>query len=294
VTPILRDAQLVQIETQICQAIRDAVNRNSRKPFYWGGLDGYQQLEAIAQALGQVTDADKESHYLRQLLQRVDVVLARNRTSAQDLLTAHQWLRQIAGCLHYPPKPGKEQQRSASPEPETDLSSQWVAREMEDLIRQFIPTSKHHHAQISLCNALQKRWSLYAQELLFCYDIPGLPQDNLQIEALFGRLRRHQRRISGRKSTRELRDFGQAQVLFMAESEGDLLRQIRQVPWAAYQQYRQLLAHAEAPRQFFHRLHRHPLKTAQVLISQHTARCITLAPHQDLADQQLLNGQHTI
>lgn len=256
------------------------MNRNSRKPFYWGGLDGYQQLEAIAQALGQVTDADEESHYLRPLLRRVDYVLARNRTLAAELLAAHQWLRQIAGCFHYPPKPCKEEQRSASHEPETDLSSQRVAREMEDLICQFNPTSKHQRAQISLYNALQKRGELYAQELLFCYDIPGLPQDNLQMEALFGRLRRHQRRISGRKSTRELRDFGQAQVLFMAESEVDWLRQIRQVPWAANRHYRQLLAEAEAPRQFFHRLHRDPLRTAKSLISQHSARCKMLAQHQ--------------
>lgn len=266
------------------------MNRNSRKPFYWAGLDGYQQLEAVAQALDQVTDADEQSHYLRQLLRRVDYVLARNRTLAEDLLAAHQWLRQIAGCLRYPPKSCKQEKQSASHEPETDLSSHRVAQQVDDLLRQFHPTGKHQRAQIRLFNALQKRWRLYAQELLFCYDIPGLPQDNLQMEALFGRLRRHQRRISGRKSTRELRDFGQAQVLFMARSETELLRQFRQVPWATYRQYRQLLAEAEAPRQFFHRLHRDPLSTAQTLISQHTARCKLLAQHQALADQLVPNG----
>jgi hypothetical protein len=269
------------------------VNRNSRKPFYWGGLDGYQQLEAIAQALGQVADVDKESHYLRQLLRRVDYVLVRNRTLAEDLLAARQWLRKIAGCLRYPPKPCKRENRSASHEPEMDLSSQKVAREVEDLIGQFNPTGKHQGAQISLYSALQKRWRLYAQELLFCYDIPGLPQDNLQLEALFGRLRRHQRRISGRKSTRELRDFGQAQALFVAESEAELLRQIRQVPWTAYRQYRQLLAEAETPRQFFHRLHRDPLRTAQTLICQHTARYQMLAQNKAPDDQPVFNGLHT-
>lgn len=269
------------------------MNRNSRKPFYWGGLAGYQQLEAVAQALYQVRGADKESHYLRQLLGRVDRVLAKNRTLAEDLLAAHQWLRQIADCLRYPPKPCKAQERPVSQELETDLSSHRVAREMEELIRQFRPTGKHQWAQIRLHNALQKRWGLYAQELLFCYDIPGLPQDNLQMEALFGRLRRHQRRISGRKSTCELRDFGQAQVLFMAENETDLLRQIRQVPWAAYRQYRQRLAEAEAPRQFFRRLHHDPFGTAQTLVSQHTARRNTLAHNKAPADQPVQNDLHT-
>jgi hypothetical protein len=269
------------------------VNRNSRKPFYWGGLAGYQQLEAIAQALYQVTDADKESHYLRQLLGRVDRVLAKNRTLAEDLLVAHQRLPQIADCLHYPPKPCKAQDRSAPHEPETDLSSHRVAREMEHLIHPFHPTGRCQRAQISLDNALQKRWALYAEELLFCYDIPGLPQDNLQLETLFGRLRRHQRRISGRKSTRELRDFGQAQVLFMAENETDLLRQIQRVPWAAYRQYRQRLAEAEAPRQFFRRLHHDALGTAQTLVSQHTACRNALAQNKVLADQSVQYGLHT-
>ena len=100
--PLPRDGDLVRIETQIRQAIRDAVNRNSRKPFYWGGLAGYQQLAAIAHSLRQVTDADRENRYLRQLLGRVERVLAKNRTLAEDLLAADGWLQQIAGCLHYP------------------------------------------------------------------------------------------------------------------------------------------------------------------------------------------------
>ena len=250
-------------------------------------------MEAIAQALHQVADGKEESHYLRLLLGRVDRVLTKNRTLAEDLLAAHQWLGQIADCLRYPPKPGKAEGRSAFHEPETDLSSQRVAEEMENLIRQFHPTTRCQRAQIALHSALQKRWGLYAEELLFCYDIPGLPQDNLQLEALFGRLRRHQRRISGRKSTRELRDFGQAQVLFVAESETDLRRQIQRVPWVAYRQYRQRLAQAEAPRQFFRRLHHDPSGTAQTLISQHTTRRKALAQNKTLADRSVQNGLHT-
>jgi hypothetical protein len=56
-----------------------------------------------------------------------------------------------------------------------------------------------------------------------------LPADNLQIESLFSNLRRHQRRISGRKSTVELCELGQFQVFFIAETEKQLLEQIQQV-----------------------------------------------------------------
>jgi hypothetical protein len=163
-------------------------------------------LEAIAQALHQVQDGDPESAYLRSLIQPVERVLKMNRLVAEDLKAAHQGLCQIANCLGYPPKP--------VPEPEqlnpgkVKIKSPQIAQAMEALIGQLHPTGKLQQAQRSLFSALKKRWKLYAQDLLPCYDIPGLPQDNLQLEALFGRLRRHQRRISGRKSTQELHDFG--------------------------------------------------------------------------------------
>ena len=256
-------------------------------------MAGYQQLEAIAHALHPLPVGDPESRFLQQLRGRVELVLAKNRTTAEDLLAAHHRLRSIATCLRYPPKPELETVSSASHSLETLLNSQQVAQEMQALMRQFHPTSQDQRAQISLQNALQKRWDLYADELLFCYNLPGLPQDNLQLEALFGRLRRHQRRISGRKTTRELRDFGQAQVLFMADSELELLNQIQQVPQAVYRRYRQRLARAEAPRQFFYRLHHDPFATTQTLIRQHSARCLALAYDHTLANSSLQVGSHT-
>jgi len=37
----------MQVEAQMRMAIRDAINRDSRKPFYWGGLKDYQQLRQV-------------------------------------------------------------------------------------------------------------------------------------------------------------------------------------------------------------------------------------------------------
>lgn len=244
------------------------MNRNSRKPFFWGGLKGYQQLEAIAQALHRLQVRDPESAYLHSLLQPVEYVLQKNRNVAEDLQAAHQKLCQIAHCLHYPPLPVPQH---TQPDPgDEKLSSHGVAREMEKLIDQFQPTGKLQQAQHGLFSALKKRWKRYAQELLYCYDIPGLPQDNLQLESFFGRLRCHQRRISGRKSTQALHDFGQAQALFRAESQTDLLLQIQQVPIYDYLVHRQRLAQVELPRQFFRRLHHDPLTTISRLIAPFT------------------------
>ncbi|MEH1818753.1 MAG: hypothetical protein V7L31_06570 [Nostoc sp.] len=46
-----RDAELVSVEAQIRAAIRDCVNRTSRKPWRLGGIEGYQQLSAIGKYL---------------------------------------------------------------------------------------------------------------------------------------------------------------------------------------------------------------------------------------------------
>jgi len=90
---------LREIEAQVRVAIRDAVNRKSRKPFHWGGLKGYEQLEAIAQALGEVPSDEPETGYLWRLKMRVDRVVEAYRVNVEDLRAAHTWLRRIADCL---------------------------------------------------------------------------------------------------------------------------------------------------------------------------------------------------
>jgi len=263
---------LIDLEAQLRVAIRDAVHRPSRKPFYWGGLRGYEQLQAIAQVLRSVPPAELETDYLQRLTRQVERALERNRTLAQDVRTAHTWLRRIAAGLRYPP---------ASYLAVAPVTGAQVTQDLVALQREFRPDFKRCPAQTALYRAWHRLWRDCGPELVPCYDIPGLPPDNLQLEALFGQLRRHQRRISGRKSTRELRDFGHCQVLFLAESEAALLHQLRQVSPAEYQARRQRLAAAESPRQFLHRLHQDPLDTLRDLVNQHAARRAALAADSD-------------
>jgi len=262
----------MKVETQMRLAIRDAVNRDSRQPFYWGGLTGYQQLQAISQVLHSVPSGAPETRYVQQLARQVERAVEKNRTLAQDVGEAHSWLRRLADCLRYPPSSSP-----ASGAGDEALTSEQVKRELEDLLRAFQPDCKRRPAQAALYRAWHRLWKASGPDWLHCYDIPGLPPDNLKLEALFGRLRSHQRRISGRKSTRELRDFGHCQVLCRAESEQDLLQQLRQVPLAEYQARRRRLAEAEAPRQLLRRLHRDPLRTMRDLVDQHAARRAALA-----------------
>ena len=260
------------VEVQIRAAIRDCVNHTSRKPFRWGGLSGYQQLETIGQILRSLSCREIDTDYLSLLSVWVDQALISNRSVASDLEQAHQWLRRIADCLHYPEysKTCNDDVTDITDTSNLSLTSLQVQRQMEELLEQFQPDPQQNPAQFTLKQKLQRLWHKYGTNLLHCYDIPGLPPDNLKIESLFSNLRRHQRPISGRKSTVELRDFGQYQVLFIAENEKQLLEQIQQVPITEYKTQRRRLALAQAPRQRKRRLHHDPISVIQDLVNQHT------------------------
>ena len=252
--------ELREMEEQFRMAIRDAVNRGTRKPYYWGGLKGYHQLESIAQAMHAMPVSGDA--YFGRLIQQVDRVLEKNRILAGSIDKAYTWLLRISACLHYPPRLYQD-----TPLP----TRQQVMQDMQALLTSFENEAQGQRILLSLYSGLRKRWELFGSDLLHCFEVPGLPQDNLKIESLFGRLRSHQRRISGRKSTQPLRDFGQYQILFAAESEEQLLEQFRGVSVQDYQKHLKLQGQAEGLRKFLARLHRNPGKTMRVLAEQYAA-----------------------
>ena len=127
-------------------AIRDAVNRRTRKPFAWGGLAGYQQLEVIEQALAQLTAMDPDRGYFQKLSKQVKRVLDKNRTLANNIKEAHHWLRQVSACLRYP-------RRSHSDEP---VNSRQITREMQALLDRFKPNPKYQRPQSAIKSKLQR------------------------------------------------------------------------------------------------------------------------------------------
>jgi hypothetical protein len=263
------------IEQHIRCAIRDAVNRSSRKPFTWGGLAGYEQLEAIAQALHQLPD-EKETAYLRSVLPQLDRTLSVHAELAEDVRAAHTQLRTIAACLHYP----ADQATKAS----APLIDQVVRQTLEGLLSEFRPDPKCQKAQAALECAWHRVWKAWKEDLLTCYSIPSLPADNLQMESFFNHLRQRERRISGRASTQPLGALGAYQVLFMAESEQDLLDQMRKVPADDYRAQRQDVARCEASRQQRYRFHHDPAKAIAALLDQHAIRRVALTATQSPDD----------
>jgi hypothetical protein len=91
--------------------------------------------------------------------------------------------------------------------------------------------------------------------LFLCYDVPGLPATNNELESFFGRLKTGQRRITGRKSVNSfvLRYGSYAAFVDPAESKADLLTRLAQVDRATYQLQRQQLQRILSERQDYYR-----------------------------------------
>jgi hypothetical protein len=93
-----------------------------------------------------------------------------------------------------------------------------------------------------------------------CYDIPGLPRSNLDLESTFGTLRRSQRRISGRKETSSIRIFGPGAIALLALDDEEVLPLLRSVPPDTYWSQRRRLDECEEPHRWLTRLHRDPTR----------------------------------
>jgi hypothetical protein len=112
------------------------------------------------------------------------------------------------------------------------------------------------------------RWG---DDLFVCYDIVGLPTTNNALESRFGRLRREQRRISGRQfNTAALLDEGPYLLWECGSSEAQVLARLRQVAAnrADYQRRYQRLRDEQTHRQLAYRLQHQPRKTFRKLETQ--------------------------
>ncbi len=105
-------------------------------------------------------------------------------------------------------------------------------------------------AQHIISTFCHRWWGLFV-----CYDTPGLPATNNDLESFFGRLKTNQRRITGRKSVNHfiLRYGAYVAFVDLSETKIDLLHRLRHVDRAAYQRERQQLHHTLAERQDYYR-----------------------------------------
>jgi len=238
------------------QAIRDALSRSSRKPFQCGGLQGYDQLLGISQHLSQRRTQSGPDPYLDQVHYDVQRALRATASQAEGVRQARTFLTQVEHYLAGLPR------SSLKPDvQERDLSisdSKTVQQELEKMVSDLAQQPNLY----PLTRRLVRKWHAMSEtwlpDILHCYDVPGLPRSNLDLESAFGTLRRDQRRISGRKETTPLRVFGPGEISLLALDEEEVLPLLQSVPADEYWSQRRLQEEREEPRRWLTRLHRDP------------------------------------
>ena len=245
------------------RAIRDALDRASRKPFQCGGLQGYDQLVGISQYLNDRRMERGADPYLDQLQRCVQSALSATASLAEEVRQAHTVLTRVEHYLAGVPRPGLEAnaQETCLPTP----GSQVVQRELEKM---FADAVQQPNA-CPLVRRLNRKWCAMSQtwlpDILHCYDIPGLPRSNLDLESVFGKLRRDQRRTSGRKETTPVRIFGPGEIVLLSLDDAEILPLLQSVPADEYWSQRRRQEEREEPRRWLTRLHRDPARAlAQV------------------------------
>jgi hypothetical protein len=232
------------------RAIRDALTRPNRKPFRCGGLQGFDQLKGIHQHLNARKGVDP---YLDELRRRAQVALAAAEPQAEDVRQARTFLTQIEHYLAQVPRPKQEiDPEEAKPPPGSEV----VRKKLEKMFSDFEQREDIGPTARRLLGKWDTMSNTWLPGILHCYDIPELPRHNLKLEGIFGALRRHQRRVSGRKETTPLRIFGPGEIMSLMLERDEILPWLQSVPVEEYWMQRRKQEEREEPRRWLRRLRR--------------------------------------
>jgi hypothetical protein len=196
--------------------------------------------------------------YLDQLHECVQNALRSAATQADQVRQTHAFLIQVERYL--------AQAHRSAPKPDTSQTdahtsdSKTVWQELDNMFSHLVQPPQ----TCPLARRLARRWRAmrksWLPHILHCYDIPGLPRSNLDLESTFGTLRRSQRRISGRKETSPIRIFGPGAITLLALDDEQVLPLLQSVSPDTYWSQRRRQQECEEPHRWLTRLHRDPTR----------------------------------
>jgi len=288
------------------------LSHSNRKPFQCGGLKAYEQLIAVEAHLHTRQQQLGTDPYLAKLHRRVKVAVQSSSELAGSVRQAHTCLRQLEHYLAQvtlptlPSSSAKAQGQNSLPESNVEPQnqedrtlaslreelpipspSQTVQSMLKQMIDQWQKSAPLNSTLEKVCRKWHSMAGKWLPAILHCYDIPGLPRNNLQLEACFGQLRQNQRRVSGRKETTPLRRLAPGQLLCQTLDDEELLSYLKSVPTDDYWRERRKQEVLEEPQRWLWRLHRHPLKALTQIETQFSAFLETKYEQRQALDHDL-------
>jgi len=245
---------------QLHQAFLDGLTRPGRSPLLLGGLRGYEHLEQIVTTLARRLPPYRDTP-LHPYLRAGQQALAQTQALAATLRTNQQRLQQVAHRLAEPFAclPADTPPDQIGPRLRAHLQGlvlDWSATAQTPLDRAFALKGLD----------LLTEWG---PDLFHCYRIPDLPPSNTALEALFGQLRRHQRRLSGHKQTAPLQRQAHLLIWRLATSFEHLCQLLRSVSDQARRTARHFVAAAEARSRWLLSVRRRPATATAALVAEY-------------------------
>ena len=240
-----------QVITQLVRHTRYLLTLKGRSPLRLAGIETYARLSHVA---GVSLDL-LAKHYeprLAQLYQGLQAALSPFAETYQTLHQGAAWLQDIAYILEpvatYPSK------------------AEEVARQLRD----YLDTVQRQPKITPTVEAFGRHLDLVSRRywpgLFHCYDVPGLPRTNNELESHFRETRRRLLRTTGQQgqTQRTLQRQGAWELLPHPPTEAKLHETLRQIPPEDLAQERQRFA---AHRQRF-RLQSRSLRQTQAQFDQ--------------------------
>jgi len=251
VSPTALVPEADDVITQLFHHTRYLLTLKGRPPFRLAGLETYERLQNVTSFSLELL-AKRYEPRLAQLYQGLQAALSPFAETYQELQQGAAWLRDIAYIL----EPVATQPTSAA-----HVAGQ--LRGYLDTVRRrpnvtpTLETFGHHLDKVSRS---------YWPGLFHCYDVPGLPRTNNELESRFRDTGRRLLRTTGQKgqTQRTLQRQGAWELLPRPPTEAKLLDAIRHTPSEDLAQERQRFA---AHRQRF-RLQSRSLRQTQAQFDQ--------------------------
>ena len=250
-----------EVIVQLFRHTRYLLTLKGRPPFRLAGLETYERLQYVACVSLDLLAQRYEPH-LAQLYQGLQAALAPLAQTSQELRQGAAWLRDIAYIL----------------EPSTTHppSAAHVAGQLRGYLDTVLRLPDVTPPLYAFGLHLDKVSRSYWPGLFHCYDMPGLPRTNNELESCFRDTRRRLLRTTGQQglTQRTLQRQGAWELLPRPPTEAQLLGALCQTPPEDLAQERQRFA---VHRQRF-RLQRRSLRQTQAQFVQLRQRWSSLQP----------------
>jgi hypothetical protein len=183
-SPAAPEPEADAVITALFRHTRYLLTLKGRPPFRLAGMETYERLENVARFSLDLL-AERYEPRLAQLVQGLQSALSPLAQTSQELQQGAAWLRDIASILE--------------PVPSHPMSAADVASQL----RGYLDTvQRWPHVTLPLYQFglhLDTVSRSYWPGLFHCYDVPGLPRTNNELESRFRDTRRRLLRTTGQK-----------------------------------------------------------------------------------------------